>query len=120
GNGIRQKIIPKTSPSISKLTIARSGLLNYIPFETLYNAETKEYLLEKYTVSYDNSATLHKEFAREPAGPQPKILAFAPSFSNKETPAEVRAGLGPLLYNKTEVKSLLDYFEGKILLNEQA
>lgn len=121
-NQIFQKIFPTIGTSVSSLIIVRSGILNYIPFEALYNAENKSYLIEKFVISYANSATLYQEFTAHSKPKNNKILAFAPSFKSASENEQEKApkGLEPLLYNKKEVKLISDYFKGNFLLNNQA
>ncbi|HET8809480.1 MAG TPA: CHAT domain-containing tetratricopeptide repeat protein [Flavobacteriaceae bacterium] len=121
GNELRKKIIPELSPKISTLIIARSGLLNYIPFEALYNSKEKKYLIANYTVSYANSATLYQEYTKRPVSEKHRLLAFAPGFDNSSQSSRAeKAGLGPLLHNEEEVKQISNYFEGKILTDKAA
>lgn len=119
GDSLRTKLIPEMDEQISKLTIVRSGILNYLPFGALYNKEKKQYLIRNFSITIANSATLYREFTNQNEVKDPQILAFAPSFSNEKIPA-MRTGLGKLVFNKMEVENISAYFEGKILLNEQA
>ncbi len=121
-NQVFQKIFPAIGSSISSLIIIRSDILNYIPFEALYNSKKKAYLIEDYIISYANSATLYQEFATLSKPKNNKLLAFAPSFRNasENNRGTKNAGLGVLLYNKKEVELISDYFEGDVLLNNEA
>lgn len=117
-----QQLIPALPSSVNTLLIARSDILNYLPFEALFSVKKKAYLLDEYVVSYLNSATLYAECVdKKDTQKQEKILAFAPNFKADKLPKElVRAGLGPLLYNKEEVESIASHFKGEILLGEEA
>lgn len=121
GNELREKIIPELSPKISKLIIARSGLLNYVPFEALYNFKENKYLIENYTVSYANSATLYQEYTKRPVSENHRLLAFAPGFDKFPQSSELeKVELGPLLHNEEEVKKISNYFKGRVLTNKAA
>src|SRR5699024_2187311 len=109
-------------PSLSALIIVRNGVLNYLPFEALYDSEKGEYMVEKYAISYANSATLYQEYAGQNLTENRQLLALAPSFetSTSSTNARDRAQLGPLLYNKKEAKLISNYFDGTTLLGDAA
>lgn len=93
------------------LIIIPDGLLNYIPFATLIDNNSK-YLIENHTVSYINSATLLKQLQSKQINNH-NLLAFAPSFSNNNS-------LLPLPNNKKEADNCLNYFKGSALKNENA
>ncbi|WP_109302591.1 CHAT domain-containing protein [Aquimarina sp. AU474] len=90
------------------LIIIPDGILNYIPFESLYDGE--KYVIENSTISYNNSATLlaqlrHKEINNS------EVLVFAPSFSERYT---------RLNHSETEAKHISSYFKGTTYSGNQA
>ena len=92
----------------TNVLIIPDGILNYIPFESLYDGNT--YLIENYNIAYANSATLWLQ-QREKEIDATKILAFAPDFSE---------AYPSLPHTQKEVNNILSYFNGKKYLGGQA
>ena len=96
------------------LVIIPDGLLNYIPFSSLNTTKNDtKYLIEDYSVSYINSATLMQQLSEKKATNN-NVLAFAPSFN------VASSTLLPLPNNDTEAKNILKYFKGKTLTSNRA
>lgn len=114
---------PIESMDANTITIIADDVLNYIPFDVLsLSAESNDYLVRKYQVSYANSATLMSE-ASNTVKKKGKLIAFAPKFEGvlKTVPAIAERGdFGPLLYNIEEVKSIVTYFNGSAFLGKEA
>ncbi len=51
-------LIPQLPRNINQLILIPDGILNTIPFETLINPESSNYLIEEFAISYDYSANL--------------------------------------------------------------
>lgn len=97
------------------LIIFADGLLNYLPFGSLSTSDTDlKYLIEDYTISYSNSATLLMQLQSRKQNNK-ELLAFAPNFENS-----YNTHLLPLPNNKKEVENILKYFKGRSFTNEQA
>jgi CHAT domain-containing protein len=79
------------------LIIARHDFLNYLPFETL--VQEKRYLLEKYNISYCNSASLFPGLSLNKQGIS-KILTFSP-FKNSNSGTYQQ-----LSYSANEIKNI--------------
>ena len=87
------------------LIILPDGLLNYIPFSALVsNKDEAKYLIEDYSISYANSATLLLQLQSKKENNN-QILAFAPTFEN--------TNLLALPNNKKEANQVLTHFKGK-------
>ncbi|WGD35251.1 CHAT domain-containing protein [Olleya sp. YS] len=102
---------------LDRLTILPDGLLNYIPFEALI--KDTNYLVEDYSISYINSATLLKEIQTK-KGHKNNLLAFAPEFEGNELNSDLRASLQPLPHSKTEIQNINQYYNGTLYTNQQA
>lgn len=104
-----------------KLIIITDGLLNYIPFGALNTEENGlSYLVEKYAISYANSATLKAQLSGRSKN-KDNLLAFAPSFSGEQVQFDPsRDNLLPLPHNKREVEQILTSFKGQSFINQKA
>lgn len=123
--------IPDT---INSLIIVPDGVLYYLPFETLVvpdekGIEDSDYLVSKYAVSYNPSASSLLMLSRESSVREraKQLLAIGdPDYSNwstkqntKDTPAEVLLDLyqargydlGKIPYSKEEVKHVSKHFQ---------
>lgn len=85
-------LIPKLSNSIKELVILPDGVLGTLPFEALIDSESESedygsspFLIRKYGVSYDYSATLFTQRKVEEVDSSSDILLVAPvDFSKNE------------------------------------
>jgi CHAT domain-containing protein len=98
----------------TKLIVFKDDLLNYIPYDALVTSvENTAFLIDEYTVSYDNSATLWQEHQQKIQGKKKnKLLAFAPSFQPSY--------FNQLRHNKDEVVAIAKLFKNKTFLDETA
>ena len=106
-----------------KLIIISDDILNYLPFDALVTKQDgSEYLLDKYVVSYANSATLLLEERGSDVKVSGEVLAFAPQFQSAGTTEIVsdRSQFAPLKFNQQEVKNISSYFETKSLIGTDA
>ncbi|RZN82240.1 MAG: CHAT domain-containing protein [Winogradskyella sp.] len=100
--------------SNKNLIIISDGLLNFIPFGSLSISSSRlEYMIQKYHISYINSATLLYQLQDKKKNNN-SILAFAPEFKNNKN------NLLPLPNNTREVKNILNYFKGSSYINSDA
>ncbi|MCX7547817.1 CHAT domain-containing protein [Xanthomarina sp. F1114] len=115
-NDLYKKLVVPSLEGLSgkKLIVVTDGLLNYVPFSSLSTDGDSNYLIEKHAISYANSATLLKQLS-EKENTNNKVLAFAPSFE-----ASSYNNLLPLPHNQNEAEDILNYFDGKTLIKEQA
>jgi CHAT domain-containing protein/tetratricopeptide (TPR) repeat protein len=111
---LHAQLIPDLPKSINELIILPDGVLGTIPFEALVNPkdESTEYanlsfLLKKYHISYDYSATLFTQRSSKDDGINPEILLIAPvSFENNEVK------MSNLPDSKSEVEEIRYLFMG--------
>jgi CHAT domain-containing protein len=98
----------------TKLVVFKDDLLNYIPYDALVTSvKTTTFLINKYTISYDNSATLWQEHQEKiQRKKKNKLLAFAPSFQTSY--------FNQLRHNKDEVVAIASLFKNKTFLDETA
>ncbi len=133
-NWLYQKLLEpiiNTNVDIKNLVIIPDGYLGHLPFETfLYTKDISDhiqynnlpYLINRYNISYDYSATHWLKNRQKPSSGNTQILAMAAHYlgwqSNKlanqmlEPSERVRKGLNPLPLAKKEVQILATYFEG--------
>ena len=94
-----------------------------MPFDALITKQDgSEYLLDKYVVSYANSATLLLEDRGSDVKVSGEVLAFAPQFKSAGTTEIVsdRSQFAPLKFNQQEVKNISSYFKTKSLIGTEA
>ena len=117
----RQLIKPIISSDrvLKKLVIIPDGPLNYIPFGVLIDESSDSYLIKKTSISYVNSATLLNQINDDHIE-NSKLLAFAPTFEGNSEVEVERSGLFPLPHNKSEVNNIIQSFEGKTYVDQQA
>ncbi len=106
-----QQLIPRIGSRISELVIIPDGALGTIPFEALEfpnDRKDMKYLLEKYNVSYDYSATLlEQRMQMKSYTDERDVLLCAPvTFDGNDTK------LGTLVNTETEVKEIRHMFQG--------
>ncbi len=102
--------------SPKQLAIIATGKLRYIPFETLYDAETDQYLLEKYPIHYltrisANRPTPNRAPTTAATAATPRqILAFG-----NPTPAEIE-----IQGAEEEAKTIVEILSGELFIRERA
>lgn len=128
----------KDHPDVDQLIIVPDYTLNYIPFEVLLTKEENpnndyadmSYLLKKYSISYNYSATLFKENLDHPIQDSyQEMLAIAPSYNKTNvdltamrSPAtlDTRDSLQNLRGALEEVNTLEKYFNGTFITGLEA
>ncbi|MDY6805410.1 MAG: CHAT domain-containing tetratricopeptide repeat protein [Cyanobacteriota bacterium] len=97
--------------SPKQLAIIATGKLRYIPFETLYHAENKQYLLEKYPIHYLTRISANRPTQGETTSATPRqILAFG-----NPMPAQI-----DLQGAEVEAKTIVEIFSGELFIRERA
>lgn len=129
--------ILKRRKELGHLIIVADGDLTHIPFEALLTelpSEVKSlanmsYLLNKFSISYDYSASLWLENNTKQPKNNRKILAMAGNYSAKvDASLTTRHGsvvllrdkLSELQAAKKEVTFLNNFFEGRFVINKEA
>ena len=110
--------VPLKGFDSDNLTIISDGILHYLPFEVLSVQGT--FLLKEKTIGYANSVASILELKAKQNENNERLLAFAPSFDNETTVAEVRFEFGRLLYNDDEVGHLKSFYDSDIFLDQKA
>ncbi len=96
------------------LTIIADGLIAYIPFGALMDGPKKyDYVICRRNIRYTNSATILTRPLQQSNKKGNKLLAISPSFDSNPD-------FNSLPFNKQEVGLISEYFEGKILSDENA
>ena len=119
---------------ISQITVLPDGMLNYLPFEVLidklpenklksYSTNATEYLLKKYQLSYNYSASLTSFSIKNNSNENMSFLGVAPSFESSSS-TDLLACDNSTLYalgcSEKEVVNIQSLFEGTTLLGAQA
>lgn len=103
-----------------KLTIIADGFLNYLPFETLYDLNNKQFLIQRSAITYDYTLPFYVFNKQNSINVKSnQLTAFAPSYKIKK-PAIVRSGLSDLRYAKIEANLISKLFNGTTFINEKA
>ncbi|NEP85933.1 MAG: tetratricopeptide repeat protein, partial [Okeania sp. SIO2C2] len=98
-----------TAYSPKRLAMIATGKLRYIPFETLFDHQTDEYLLEKYPIHYLTRISGTRKQEEKKTKPL-KVLAFG-----NPTPTKIN-----LPGAEIEAKSIVEKLSGKHLIREKA
>ncbi len=115
-------LYPLLLPSSLKrhITIIPDNFLNYVPFETLYDRRTKQYLVQQNVVAYDYSLPmwlLHQD-ADKSYGTL-KLAAFSPDYSgqsNKSRDADFKT----LKFAGLEAATIASLFQGDLFQGAKA
>ena len=95
--------------SPKRLAIIPTGKLRYIPFETLYDNQTDQYLIAKYPIHYLTRISAMKQKQQRPTKSL-KLLAFGnPQTTKKDLPDA-----------EDEAKTIAENLSGKSLIREKA
>jgi CHAT domain-containing protein len=117
--GLMHSILLPKKPA-KFLTIIPDNFLNYIPFETLFDKQKQQHLVQNHIVAYEYTLPfllLNKQFSSTTSGDD--LVAFSPNYNQKAV-SKTRAGLSNLLYAKQESKQIVNLFSGTFFGNEQA
>lgn len=118
---LSELLIPRLPSTIKKLVIIPSGKLSTLPFEVLvtkrnkrYNFAQAAYLLDRFSISYEFSASLLLQKSTAPAIASPAILLCAP--------VTFPQGLSDLPATEQEVNRIAALFNtrAEVALNEAA
>ena len=113
-------LVPKINDNIRQLIIIPDGITGTIPFEALRLEESNQYLVQKYGISYDYSASLiNDRFQMSSSDAQGILLAAPISFDQNETKMARLPG------SESEVKEIRYLFmstddQPNVLFNERA
>jgi CHAT domain-containing protein len=106
------------STDLKKLVIVPDGLLNYLPFEALLLQENSSlnyaalpYLIKKFTVAYESSATNFVDYRRSSSSANDEVLAMFPVFKNSQR---------SLTHSETEARNIQSFVKGKFLFDRDA
>lgn len=115
---------PSLDRSTSKnIIVIPDDILYYLPIDALATKSNgSDYILNKYVISYGNSATLWCQKRIREDSESGDLLAFAPQF-DRLSATEVmsdRSQFAPLKYNQVEVEKISTYFDTKSLIGSEA
>jgi len=115
-------IKPVTSLIHKKIIIIPDGELHLVPFDALLTDKNdpKSYLINKYQISYNYSATNYLEILKKKSKSFKKeLLAIAPLFNNN-TSNNLSRNVTALKHNVDEAKAVSTLFNSKLLKNVNA
>lgn len=97
--------------SPKQLAIIATGKLRYIPFETLYDREKEQHLIEKYPISYRTRISAREKSSEKQASEPARLLALGiPVFSGPQH----------LPKAEEEARKIHEIMPGKLLLGFHA
>lgn len=115
------KIIPDGVLSMLSMDLLLSKMPTDIGKIRSYPWAIRDY---EFSYLYSMGLWMYLEETRPIKRPEPRLLAFQPSYPNTEMEeglfAERRAGFGPLKFSEAEVKGISDFYAGEILSGSQA
>lgn len=105
----------------ARCIIVPDGVLNYIPFgallvsspQSVHDFSSYPYLDRSMVISYNYSATLHRQMQLQETRGKGNLLGIAPTFDNQP-------GLSPLLFNEREVDEITEIFPSDKLVGTRA
>lgn len=134
-NGLYKALVADLIPVVrhEKLIIIPDGRLGYLPFELLisearYDAakidyRSLDYLVKKYAVSYQYSATIGFEGQQKKSEANGEVLAMVPDYSHFKA-VELVGGkhiqLNELPFAKEESEAVLNHFSGRLTVGAEA
>lgn len=110
-DSLRQRLFGADSAKIT--TLVPDNFLNYVPFESLYDARSGRFLGETHTVSYAYSLPLwllHQK-ASYPALAAVRMTSFSPAYRGEQLVHE-RQQLHELRYAREEASRVAELFGG--------
>ncbi len=103
-----------------QVTVIPDNILNYIPFEALYNAREKAFFGQKNVVSYDYSLPLWLlRQQKHQASFKRSLAVFSPAYATGNG-AKNRGSFKNLKYAKKESEMISSLYKGDIYLDEAA
>ena len=91
---------------VTQLCLIPDSYLHNLPFHALKNGETKEYLIQEYTVYYVNSLSALEELRSFGTEGKEKLLAFGNPDFGEEGVRTLRGKMGGLPATEDEVKAI--------------
>lgn len=126
GSSLGAALLPGLSAEMTQLLIIPDGELGYLPFESLLVEPTQgnafrdwPYLVRTHGMLYAYSAELWVQQRSLPHTNPASYQGFAPDFIGEEL-SPIRAGLGPLAYNREEVSQVAKLLRGEAWIGNSA
>ena len=117
-----QNLYAKLIPHLlqKSITIIPDSFINYLPFEALFNQQTKKYLVEDYLVSYDYNLPiwLRNQQADKKTNGQ-SLAAFSPLYKQKSSNSN-RSDFKELKFARMESQNIVRLFAGTLFAQEKA
>jgi len=107
-------------PASSKISIIPEGFLSYLPFESLIDPKSKQFIVLKHQLSYHYSLSIWLFNQQKNVDvSNKKLIAFSPQYNQSEV-SLVRAGLADLKYAREEAAAIASMFGGESVNNKEA
>ena len=97
------------------LIIVPDGILNYLPFESLYNTASKKYIVKEHVIAYDYALPiwLLRKQLKTSFYAKPQLAAFAPNYEG-DVDLTRDAGFKDLKFAKQEAAAISKLFDGDL------
>jgi LPXTG-motif cell wall-anchored protein len=100
------------------LTIIPDNYLNYLPFESLQSPQSNDFFVMQTNITYNASIALwYLHNKQKQSNTSVKIATFAPAYNNT---VYNNTQFANLPYATTEATSIINLFEGKAFIGQQA
>ena len=106
--------------STPKISIIPEGFLSYLPFESLIDQESKQFIVLKHQLSYHYSLPIWLFNQQNNVRiSNKKLIAFSPQYNQSEV-SLVRAGFADLKFAREEATAIASLFGGESVKNQEA
>jgi hypothetical protein len=106
--------------STPKISIIPEGFLSYLPFESLIDPQSRQFVVLKHQLSYHYSLSIWLfNQQNNIAVSNKKLIAFSPQYNQSEV-SLVRAGFADLKFAREEATAIASMFGGETVKNHEA
>ena len=106
--------------STPKISIIPEGFLSYLPFESLIDPQSKQFIVLKHQLSYHYSLSIWLFNQQNNVNiSNKKLIAFSPKYDQSEV-SLVRAGFADLKFAREEATAIANMFGGESVKNQEA
>ncbi|MCP9749170.1 CHAT domain-containing protein [Lacihabitans sp. CS3-21] len=106
--------------STPKISIIPEGFLSYLPFESLIDPQSKQFIVLKNQLSYHYSLSIWLFNQQNNIDiSNKKLIAFSPQYNQSEV-SLVRAGFADLKFAREEATAIASMFGGETVKNHEA
>jgi hypothetical protein len=107
-------------PTTTIVSIIPEGFLSYLPFESLVDPQSKQFIVLKHQLSYHYSLSIWLFNQQNNIDiSNKKLIAFSPQYNQSEV-SLVRAGFADLKFASEEATAIASMFGGESVKNQEA